>query len=326
TYNTAQKMRAAITHKYGRDFGLGTQTWTEDPLFPGSFRGNPSLSTIVSQYMISLRRRKVRAGEIVTSARAINESTLKKMWEFNEAFPREASLRTISKQWKKDHPEYWGGYNSRCMLHLLDLNAFLCLLRYEEALHIQWHHISVEDYGQGKFKVRLELPFRKTHQNGGCLPFVLYPNSQKPWLCPVLALAKWAAICKRLSIPRKGYVFRKRIGFDSFNVDPLEAMTSEAFLECFRNNMLDVGIDPRPYGTHSFRRGGCQYLAMVLRWPFRNICTWGGWSDNLNSPGTIFKYLLSWTDTPLLDREDYFNPDRPAGEICHACGRSCNCA
>ena len=74
----------------------------------------------------------------------------------------------------------------------------------------------------------------------------------------------------------------------------------EAFLECFRNNLLDVGIDPRPYGTHSFRRGGCQYLAMVLRWPIRNTCTWGGWSENFNS-GTIFKYLLSWTDAPLIE-------------------------
>jgi hypothetical protein len=52
--------------------------------------------------------------------------------------------------------------------------------------------------------------------------------------------------------------------------------TGESFLECFRNNLLGIGIDPRPYGTHSFRRGGCQYLAVVLRWPLRQICTWGG--------------------------------------------------
>jgi hypothetical protein len=49
---------------------------------------------------------------------------------------------------------------------------------------------------------------------------------------------------------------------------------------------------------------------MVLRWPLRQICTWGGWAENFDNPGTIFKYLLSWTDAPLLQREDYFNPDR----------------
>jgi hypothetical protein len=39
-------------------------------------------------------------------------------------------------------------------------------------------------------------------------------------------------------------------------------------LECFRKNLCYIGVDPQPYGTHSFRRGGCQYLAMVLHWPF----------------------------------------------------------
>ena len=52
-------MRAAISHKFGRDFELGTRPWVENPLKPGEFVGNPSLSVSVSQYMISLRRRKV---------------------------------------------------------------------------------------------------------------------------------------------------------------------------------------------------------------------------------------------------------------------------
>lgn len=58
-YSTAQKMCAAVSHKFGRDFGLGTQPWVESPVNPGHFTGNPSLSVTVSQYMISLRRRKV---------------------------------------------------------------------------------------------------------------------------------------------------------------------------------------------------------------------------------------------------------------------------
>lgn len=63
TYATAQKMHAAISHKYGRDHGLGTQPWLEDSLHPGHFRGNPSLSVTVSQYMISLGRRKVNLNQ-----------------------------------------------------------------------------------------------------------------------------------------------------------------------------------------------------------------------------------------------------------------------
>jgi hypothetical protein len=59
TYNTAQKMRAAMSHKFGRDYRLGTMPWVENPSIPGKYIGNPSLSVAVSQYMISLRRRKV---------------------------------------------------------------------------------------------------------------------------------------------------------------------------------------------------------------------------------------------------------------------------
>jgi hypothetical protein len=59
TYNNAQKMQAAISHKFGCDYGLGTQPWMENPAYPGRFIGNPSLSVVVSQYMISLQHRKI---------------------------------------------------------------------------------------------------------------------------------------------------------------------------------------------------------------------------------------------------------------------------
>lgn len=61
TYGTAQKMRAAISHKFGRDYELGTLAWHELPQSPGRYGGNPSISVAVSQYMVSLRRRKVGA-------------------------------------------------------------------------------------------------------------------------------------------------------------------------------------------------------------------------------------------------------------------------
>lgn len=57
----AMKMRAAMTHKFGRDFGLGTQPWMEHPMKADHFLGNPSISTTVTQYMVSLNRRKVRS-------------------------------------------------------------------------------------------------------------------------------------------------------------------------------------------------------------------------------------------------------------------------
>jgi hypothetical protein len=55
-------MRAAISHKFGCDYALGTQAWMEHPTVPGKYMGNPSLSVVVSQYMVSLRRCKVILG------------------------------------------------------------------------------------------------------------------------------------------------------------------------------------------------------------------------------------------------------------------------
>ena len=93
----------------------------------------------------------------------------------------------------------------------------------------------------------------------------------------------------------------------------------------FRNNLLDIGVDPTPYGTHSFRRGGCQWMSVDLRWHLREICEWGGWSTEFTHL-TIVKYLISWNDTPSQGREHFFNFKRPPVLKCWSCGRSCRCA
>ncbi|KAH9974495.1 hypothetical protein BJV74DRAFT_879688 [Russula compacta] len=130
-------------------------------------------------------------------------------------------------------------------------------------------------------------------------------------LCPVLAFAEW----NKVSNIREGYIFHKMASGDriSVNNDP---MTSEYFLEMFRNNLLETGIDPIPYGTHSFRQGGCQWLASDCRWPICHICEWGGWSTEF-SHLTIVKYLISWNDNPT---------EKSPASKCLQCGRSCHCA
>ena len=59
-----------MTYAFGRLHGLGTLPWHQSEIM-GTMVGNPSISDTVSSYMVSLRRRKVRAGETQTSARAI---------------------------------------------------------------------------------------------------------------------------------------------------------------------------------------------------------------------------------------------------------------
>jgi len=59
-----------MTYAFGRLHGLGTLPWHQSEV-TGAMVGNPSVSD--TSYMVSLRRRKVQAGETQTSARAITE-------------------------------------------------------------------------------------------------------------------------------------------------------------------------------------------------------------------------------------------------------------
>ncbi|KAJ4486412.1 hypothetical protein C8R41DRAFT_434427 [Lentinula lateritia] len=139
-------------------------------------------------------------------------------------------------------------------------------------------------------------------------------------LCVVRAFAHWI-LASGLT---EGYLFRKIRANDRI-AEENEPMTSEQFLEMFRNNLLDVGVDFVPYGTHSFRRGGCQWLSVERRWPLRQICEWGGWSQEFTHL-TIVKYLISWNDNPHVNRDDFFNMKRAPARVCPACNRSCHCA
>ncbi|KAJ7718039.1 hypothetical protein B0H14DRAFT_3011561 [Mycena olivaceomarginata] len=321
TYSMAQKMRAAMSHKFSRDYELGTQEWQENLLVPGQFYSNPSISTVISQYMISLWRNKIRRGEVVTSVRAMGEPTIKKLWTYNTGFPVESSTSygSTSKKRKQEHPEDWASHSIRMMLQLLYIVSMLCLLWYDEALQITWQDVTF-DMETGVLRIRLDLPFCETHQNGGITPFYLYTNPDRSWMCPVHAFA----IMWKLAVANDPYG-KPSVGRNRWSIIPSVGMSTDSFMEYFRNNLLDINIDPHPYGTHSFHWGGCQYLAMVLCWPFRNICSWGGWAENFDNPGTLFKYLLLWTDTPLREQEDYLNPSCPVGDVCAACNCSCHC-
>lgn len=174
-----------MTHKFGRDFGLGTTSWIENPSRPGHYLGNPSTAPLLSEYMISLRRRKVRSnqltstttnygqarrGEVVTSARAMNEDVMRQLYLFNNnpnLVPRDLPLTPTSRKRKAEDTASWGGYRLRTMLHCLYVISMLCLLRYDEALHIRWDDITMGINSAGDPFIQLNLLVRKTHQNGG---------------------------------------------------------------------------------------------------------------------------------------------------------------
>ncbi|KAL1717319.1 DNA breaking-rejoining enzyme [Schizophyllum commune] len=317
SYSHAMKMRAAMTYIFGHLFGAGVVPWHENEA--GIMVGNPSISTVVSRYMVSLRKRKTRAGEQATSARALTPEKLERLYDFNNAVPCTPYTGPTPRASKTD--QWMAGGRQRRMLQCIYTIAFSCLLRSDEVLKIKFEHIKVDDDGR---KLVLTLPFRKTAQYGSVKPFILHRQKENyAYACAVRALARWMACLDEVGI-HSGYLFRKFASGDRIMTKD-EPMTSDNFLEMFRNNLVDIEVDPVPYGTHSFRRGGCQYWMVLRRWNLRRLCDWGGWSTEFNNL-TIVKYVISWNDDPLERREDYTNPDIEPTVKCYSCGRSCHCS
>lgn len=84
------------------------------------------------------------------------------MWKFNQAIPE---VEFGKKLVYDEHTYYWSGQKCRMMLQAIYTLAFQCLLRIDEVLQIQSHHILVIDEEKGE--IQLNLLFRKTNQYGG---------------------------------------------------------------------------------------------------------------------------------------------------------------
>jgi len=86
---------------------------------------------------------------------------IKKLYDFNHSFP----VYRLGEAPIVQNDKTWGGGRLRLMIQCIYTIAFLCLLRFDEVLKIQAHHLEVIDEGRGE--VKLTLPFRKTHKYGG---------------------------------------------------------------------------------------------------------------------------------------------------------------
>lgn len=176
-------MRAAMTYVFGRLYGAGHTSWA---VSGSTASGNPSVSSQVATYMLSLRRRKVQEGEAPTSTRAITsvslalslrpstltdvKSILESLYDYNH-LPENYDITLYDDCQRrgllaKDDLHCWGSPRLRRALHAIYTLAFLCLLRVDEVLNIQLEHIEFIENGSRSILV-LTLPFRKTHQFGG---------------------------------------------------------------------------------------------------------------------------------------------------------------
>ncbi|TCD68654.1 hypothetical protein EIP91_010175 [Steccherinum ochraceum] len=139
-YGTIAKWRSAISNKFKGEYGCGDRLWMENPLKPGTYVGNPCLSPVVSQYMVSLKRRQARLGLDVTSAQAMTEGLIRRAKEYLDTLNRLEEIVAGT----QSNPNDWGGWRTRVMLHCIFTISMLCLLRFGEALGLMWEDIKPE--------------------------------------------------------------------------------------------------------------------------------------------------------------------------------------
>lgn len=94
----------------------------------------------------------------------MDKDILKRLYVFNTAYKDEEG--PISRKCKAEEVRVWGGTSLRIMFQLIYILAFLCLLRFDEVLNIQWSWITTDTHN-GRYHIKLALPYRKTHQYGG---------------------------------------------------------------------------------------------------------------------------------------------------------------
>ena len=93
-----------------------------------------------------------------------------------------------------------------------------------------------------------------------------------------------------------------------------KALSYDSFKYRFEDELRKIGIwSWNLYGTHSFRRGGCQFYLSIRRKTLGEICAWGGWSDL----SVAFRYMIGSNDDVKANRQEFTRP--PNTKICRSC-------
>ncbi|KAJ7254549.1 hypothetical protein C8J57DRAFT_1236789 [Mycena rebaudengoi] len=152
------------------------------------------------------------------------------------------------------------------------LLAWLMLLRIDEVIKLQFENI---DKIVGE-----RLNTRKSAQTGLLHSWRLFANDDDPKICPVRGLILLATLYKPQGVEMTG---------------PLFLRTASVLSRSLSKDLQDLGYASWAlYGTHSFRRGGCQYRIKVRRWSVDMVAAWGGWSQI--EAVTMFRYFYSPND------------------------------
>ena len=133
--------------------------------------------------------------------------------------------------------------------------------------------------------------------------FILYRNERNPEICPVRAFNRWMAV---LAV-RQGACFP--FVDDDDVIQHHTRISNSQFTDRFRSQLEQVNVQSvKLFGAHSFRRGGCQFLATELNMSISAICGWAGWSNKMNFD-VIKRYLHRDNDDDLHITQATLHPN-----------------
>ncbi|KAJ7240214.1 hypothetical protein C8J57DRAFT_1245432 [Mycena rebaudengoi] len=180
-YSTAVSSRAALTMWY-RSI-RPNESLTEWRLDSGSntWRGLPTRSRHVSQFMLGLEKTKAKSGEVSSSARALSLDDIHRLHDWCMK------------------PGIW------VIRYVAFLLAWLMLLRIDEVIKLQFENID-KIVGEREY-VDVGLNTRKSAQTGLLHSWRLFANDDDPKICPVRGLIVLATLYKPQGVEMTGPLF-----------------------------------------------------------------------------------------------------------------------
>ena len=170
-----------------------------------------------------------------------------------------------------------------CMFRAVALNSFNGFSRaqmwcvkspkhFSKFQHVTRGDVAFTGVGQAR-RMSIWIPSGKTNKVGR---YQYYGVSSSPW-CAMAATDEYMQRTQR----------------EARSEDPLFAdergrpLTYQRWYKVLRAAIIELGLDPAQYGTHSFRRGGATSLYNMTR-DLRAVEAVGGWS---HKSGTVWSYI-----------------------------------
>ncbi|KAK7034806.1 hypothetical protein R3P38DRAFT_3493029 [Favolaschia claudopus] len=232
-YSTAVSTRAALTMWYKNLRPNESLTeWRLDSV-TNTWRGLPTRSRQVSQFMVGLEKTKAKSGEVSSSARALALEDIHRLYKHC----LDSNLTVAQRR-------------AGIIRYVAYLLAWLMLLRIDEVIKLRFENFD-KIPGERRY-IDISLNTRKQNQTGLLHSWRLHANDSDSSICPVRAFILLASLYGP-EIKKTGPLFLHVTA--QGDVMQSQPLTASALSRSLSRDLQGLGYSSWAlYGTHSFRR------------------------------------------------------------------------